>query len=164
MKLKNIILSPDILISLVLSITLYMFMPEFLENSFVKEVYNTGISVLAIIFSIYFAALAIIISTGDNNFIEYIQIKGFYKVIIGAFRTTLFIIFIALIYSFIIYSITVFQISNKMEKQSKYSFIIFVFLFLYALLATAWSSKDAIKYYEYRIKFLAAQKKDSKEH
>ena len=161
MKLKprEIIMSWDFLASLIIAgFSYFLFRPE-IKSDFAKDMYGIGISVLAIVFSVYFAALAIIISSGDNEFVEFLETRGYYSIIIGAFQFSLAVLFIALIYSVVAYTITAYNSSNQISSQPIVWFCLFMFLFPYGLFATANSSLDAIKYAEYRVKFLLSRKK-----
>lgn len=161
MKLKNIIVSRDFLGALCVAlIASAIFFPS-VKNEFAKDLYSVDISVLSIVFSVYFAALAIIISSGDNEFIHYLEKNGYYGVIVNSFKFSLLALFVALIYSCFIYTLTAFWVSNNLADQNTTYLFLFVFLFLYGLFATAISSLDAIKYSEYRVKFLLLRQSDA---
>jgi hypothetical protein len=154
MKPRNIFISWDFISASLIALVSYFLLQPSIHNDFAKDLYGIGISVLAIVFSVYFAALAIIISSGDNDFLEYLEKKGFYSVIISVFRFSLMTLFIALVYSIFVYTITSFWLSNQVKTQSIWYFCIFTFLFPYSLFATTNSSLDAINYSRYRVKFL----------
>jgi hypothetical protein len=72
-KIKDIIISPDFLISLFSCIIFYFLYPNLLLNSHVISLYNTGISAISIVFSIYFGGFAIVVSSTDNDFVDFLE-------------------------------------------------------------------------------------------
>jgi len=157
--MKRIVKSFDFILSFLITFLVYLIFPEWLNNEMLKDIYGIGISVLSIIFSVYFAALAIIISSGDDGFVMFLEEEGFYQKILFTFEFTLGSLFIALAYSIILYIVTVNWISLKIEAQPVLGFIFFILLFSYSLIATGLSALDAIKYAKYRSKYLKIEKK-----
>lgn len=144
--------------SLVIILVLCFISPDYYACNFVKDIYSIGINVLAIIFSIFFASLAIIISSGDNDFIKFIEEDGLYTLIVDSFKFSIMLLFIALLYSIVLYGVTANSIENLKLSQNKYLFFIFIFLFSYSLFAATESIFDSIKYAKYRIRFLMINK------
>lgn len=159
MNIRSILKSWDIWAALAITIIAWLVLPSAVKNDLVINLYNVGISVLAIVFSVYFAALAIIISSGDNDFIHFLEENGDYTIIISGFRFSLIILFLALLYSIFIYAATALWVSNGETAQNSFWFIVFVFASMYGLMATALSSLDAIKYASYRVRFIRASYK-----
>lgn len=157
--LRRIFYSWDIWLAILLAMACYYIYGPSVDNDFAKDMYNMGVSVLAIIFSVYFAALAIIISSGDNDFIEYLEARGHYSALIGAFRFSLMLLFCALLLSAIAFSWTSHSISQGGVSQTPFIFTFFVFLFSYSVFATVGSSMDTINYSEARITFLKIRKR-----
>jgi K+-sensing histidine kinase KdpD len=153
MKLKDLIYW-DLLLALVLAVLLGFILPDNIDNSFASTIYGVGISVLSIIFSVFFAALAIIISSGDNDFIHFLEENGDYSIIINSFRFSLILLFISLIVSIIMFVITSLWQSNNIATQPKIVLALFTFIFSYSLFVTANSSLDALKYAERRVIFI----------
>jgi len=163
---KNIVMSGDFIFSFFVSVIVYFVLPEKVPNEFSRDIYNVGITSLSIIFSVYFAALAIIISSGDNDFIDFFEQEGDYTKLIKNFRYALWLLLIALLSSISLYTTTSFLIYQKEVNQVKYLIVGFSFLSLYGLLATFMAANDAIKYALYRVKFIRSKqinqaKKDS---
>ena len=154
MKLKDILLSWDLLCALIIAGFIGIISPFWLPNEFVKDLYSIGISVLSIIFSVFFAALAIIMSSSDDEFVVFLEEEGDYTKIITSFEVSLGIIFVALIYSIIIYGISSYWFVNKHINQQYYWLSIFCFLFLYGLFAVANSAIDAMLFSKYRTNYL----------
>lgn len=154
MKVKYIFWSWDFIISIICSLITYVVLPYWINSTFAKDIYSVGISVLSIVFSVFFAALAIIMSSSDDDFVSYLEQKGHYTIIIESFQFSLAVLFIALIYAVGIYSFTSYWLSVDFKQQQNYWFIIFVFLFFYGMLAAASSTINAITYSKYRSKYL----------
>ncbi len=58
---------------IVLAIVSAIFLPSCVSNDLVAGYYSIGISVLSIVFSIYFAALAIIIASPPDDFVKFME-------------------------------------------------------------------------------------------
>lgn len=142
---RDIFAAPDFIIAVLLVIVLWKYMPTCITCAFSIGVYEIGISVLSIVFSLFLASSAIIVSSTDNDFILFIEVDTDKKKDLGAYSTlistsifTLCSLLIALIYSITVFILTSHALSiNETCMQSKWVFIIFVFLFTYSLLATA---------------------------
>ncbi|MFA5403896.1 MAG: hypothetical protein WC358_03070 [Ignavibacteria bacterium] len=159
MKIKKVIFSYDFIGSIIFAFLIYVFFPNQIDNLFIKDVYTIGISILSIVFSVFFAALAIIISSSDDEFVKFLINKNYYNSILLSFKITLFSLFFALSYSIILYIITSNLILLKFERQSLIFFIFFVLFFSYSLIATALSANDAIKYSKFRSEYLSTVSK-----
>jgi len=159
-RIRNILLAPDILVSLLISFLIWYLSPSKISNEFSRDIYSVGITVLSIVFSVYFAALAIMISSSDNEFVEFLEQEGDYTALIRNFRFSLNILLFALIYSIVLYTLTTIWFYNKKIEQSEYLFVFFVFVSTYGLLTTFTASNDAINYAIYRAKFLRLRKEE----
>jgi len=160
MKIKAIFISWDLILSVMIAVLFYLLLPNLIDIAFAKDLYGIGISVLSIVFSVYFAALAIIISSGDNEFVKFLEEdENLYSELIFTFKFSLIILFIALIYSILLYIQCSFKISQNIKLQSSVFLVIFTFLFFYGLFASLNATFDSIKYAKYRTKFLLLTKK-----
>lgn len=165
MKLSSIILSWDFVTAIVLTLATALILPVDLSIEFCKSFYGIGISVLSIVFSIFFAALAIIMASSDNDFIEFLEEEGDFSALINTFKVTLVMLFISLIYSIVLYVISDFCLSNPenlVKTQHKVFFLVFEFLFCYSMIATGLSVKDTIVFSNFRSRFLSMKKKEEK--
>lgn len=168
MTWKEIIISWDIFIALVLSVLSYFFFPDFVSMKFTIEVYGVGISVLSIIFSLFFAALAILMSSSDNDFIVFLEEENDYSDLLSSFKFTVMLLFLSLVYGLILYIGTYYYIIQKAKSYDQHIslLVIFIFLFSYSLLASIFSVNDSLKFSEFRARFLKSKKtkttKDSK--
>lgn len=156
MKISDVIFSWDLIISVLASALIYILFPVEVNNIFAKDLYGVGISVLSIIFSVYFAALAVIISSSEDEFVKFLKTKKFYDPLINIFKWTLGALFISLLYSLIVYLITSNYIYLNKENQSIWLFDLFIFLCMYSLISTGLSCKDALKYANYRSDYLSS--------
>jgi hypothetical protein len=161
--LKSFFLTWDIYVSLAVVVVLGFLIKDDISLSIVKEILTVSISVLAIVFSVFFAAMAVLITAGDNEFVRFLEEDGSFKQIAGIFRVTLLLLFIALLISIILFVIIVsFSGEDDVYIFPKWGLLVYSFLALYALLSAINSSLDAIKYAELRARFLAITKKNDK--
>lgn len=144
--------------ALPLSLIVAYVLPYCVSNEFAHDLYGIGISVLSIVFSVYFAALAIIISSSDDDFVRFLEEEGDYIAIISTFEFSLAALFVALFYSLIMYAFTSAWISYKFESQPYWWLGIFTFLFLYGLFAALNSTRDSITYAKFRTRYLNRNK------
>lgn len=158
MKIKDILLGWDFIASLLMSILLFIILPSQLENIKVISYYEIGITVLSIVFSIYFASLAIIIATPDNDFIKFLELDGAYTALISLFKFTLYSLFIGLVYSIFAFAITSY-FKDDGGTQCKLFLSLFSFVFFYGLFCTVNSTKHSITYSIFRTRYLKENKK-----
>lgn len=163
-KYKAVLVSWDIFASIALGLLTFFVLPEYLNIVFTKSFYSIGISVLSIIFSLFFAALAIIMSSSDNDFIQFLEEKNNFTGLLWTFKYTLALLFISLIYSIVFYTISEYLIENSKAnwEMHKLIFVIFEFLFCYSMLATFLAVLDTIQFSKFRAVFLSNRNKSSK--
>lgn len=163
MKLSNIILSWDFVGAIIITFITALIIPTYLPLQFCLSFYNIGITVLSIIFSIFFAALAIIMASSDNDFIEFLEVNNDFSALLDSFKITLIMLFISLLYSITLHVLTTYIIEeNPDNTQNKTLFLVFEFLFSYSLFATGLSVKDTIKFSHFRSKYLKGKNKSDK--
>jgi hypothetical protein len=153
-RIRRVIWSPDLILAALIALTTAILCPSVISISMAKDFYGVGISVLSIVFSIFFAALAIVMSAGDNEFITFLHKEGAYTEIVWNFRFAVMILFTSLIVTLAEYVYAGFRFSHKAEWHSKWFLVIFFFCFSYSLLAVCLAILDAIKYSSNRVKFL----------
>lgn len=158
--LRSIVLSWDFWIAIAAAVLAFVCMPGSVLNGFAKDIYGVGISVLSIVFSVYFAALAIIISSSDDDFVRYLESGGHYSRIVATFEWTLSWLFIALIYSIVVYMLTSLWANLSQMEQPKWMYVVFCLLFTYSLFAAFFATGDALKYAKYRARFVTSNKKE----
>lgn len=158
MTIKHVIFAWDFGLAVLGAIFIAAALPACLATGFAKDVYGVGISVLSILFAVYFAALAIIMASSDDEFVTFLDQQGDYTLLIATFRFSLLILFVALLMSLCFYAYTSFRLSGHFEHQHKWLMVVFGFVFLWGLFASFVSTRDAILYSKYRIRFLALRK------
>jgi hypothetical protein len=72
-QVQSLFFSPDFIASSLIAMVLFISAPEKIDLGYVKEIFGIAIAVLSIIFSVYFAALAVVITSGDNEFIRFLE-------------------------------------------------------------------------------------------
>ena len=153
-KIKSIILSYDTFISLITTMIAMVVLPKEISNELCVSIYGTAITILSIIFSIFFASLAVIMAFPDNEFIAFMEVPDkLFSRVLGYFKITLGALFIALIYTIVVYIITAF--ANEIQTFNNALFIVFVFLFTYSLFATAIAIDVTLKLTSRRANYLA---------
>ena len=159
MKISRVLVSWDFAFAVTLSGLTLLLCPSVVSSSMAKDFYSVGISVLSIVFAVFFAAFAIIMSAGDNEFVAFLHQDGEYAEIIWSFRATVLILFASLLLALGEYTYVGFRIAQKAEWHSKWFLVAFAGGFSYALMAVALSVFDAIKYSAARVQYLSARKK-----
>jgi len=151
-KFRSTFLTWDIWLAFGLSLLCLLIPNRLITPDFAQEILKTTNSILSVLFSVYFAALAILASSGDNEFVMFLQSEGYYKDILGNFKITLYLLFIALVISIML----LVWVSLLPESSTIINFLpeIYAFIFLYSVFATINSSSDAIIYAQLRGKFL----------
>jgi|ERR1035438_7853201 hypothetical protein len=153
-RIRRVIFSYDLILAALAALATAILCPSVISISMAKDFYGVGISVLSIVFSIFFAALAIVMSAGDNEFIAFLHREGAYTEIVWNFRFAVMVLFISLIVTLAEYVYVGFRFSHKAEWHSKWFLVLFFFCFSYSLLAVCLAILDAIKYSSNRVKFL----------
>lgn len=159
MKARDVVLSWDFWCALIVAISTYYLLPAAPKTDFAKDLYGVGINVLSIVFAVYFAALAIIMASPDDDFILFMEEHGDYSHLVASLRFTQWALFFALLMSLGLYGWTSSRLSAKVEAQHRGWLVLFVFLFFYALFSAAATVHDAIQYSKYRTKFLKINKR-----
>jgi hypothetical protein len=160
MKLRQIICSVDTGVAVLITVIVWYFIPKEIKYEFTTSFYNVGISVLSIVFSLFFAALAILMAAPEDEFIEYLEKKKHFTALLFSYKYTLVCLFLSLGYSIVMYAFSDYWVKHHVENSlhSRWYFLIFVFIFTYSLTATVLCIKDAIKFSQYRLEFLRIKK------
>ena len=105
--------------------------------------------------------MAIIMSSSDNDFIEFLEEKNTFTELLWSFKFTLFVLFLSLILSILLYSGTSYWIEtnhNETWLQDYRLLLLLQFCFLYGMIATWFSIIDTVKFSQFRSEFLKEQK------
>lgn len=160
MKTKDIFLSWDFIIPVLITFIIAIISPFNLKPEIFKDLFNVAITVSSIVFSVFFGGLATIISTSDNKFVKFIEEDNIFTDLIENFKFSLLIIFIGLIFAIFGYLIASLNLpfyffENFMIKYFNYTtLVIFSFLFLYGIFATFTSVLHAITFFKKRSEFM----------
>lgn len=150
----TMLLGLDVIAALVVLCVLFATLPTFVPVRLAKEFFGVSASVLSIVFSVFTAALAVIISSPDDKFVRWLESEGIYRDILFGFKFTLLSLFTALVSSIAAFSWTVFQIEAGVRAQHRAGLLIGAALLTYALVATLLSTLAAIRHARTRADFL----------
>ncbi len=156
---SRIVISWDFCGAIIIWLISYCFLPLKLKLSFTTTLYSIGVTTLAIVFSVYFAALAVIVSGSNDSFIRFLQKLEVYSDILNTFKVTLFSVFISLLFSIYSYFFSSRQISHGFTGEPKWRFTVFILLFAYSLFASFKAAQFSIRYAGYRGEFLEGKDK-----
>jgi hypothetical protein len=162
---KKVVLSFDFMFAIVIGVILWLILPVYIQANFVMDITSVSINILSIIFSLFFAALAIVISTSEDSFALFLEDEGIYTELVNTFKFSLYAIFLALLYAVLLYATTrYFSVMSESAKlltssydftlQNKAAFIVFITIFIYALFACLYTVNDTITYSLKRISYL----------
>jgi hypothetical protein len=158
-KFRSVFISWDMGLACIVLVSALLFLPNDLDVKLAKNLFEVIITVLTVIFSVFFAAMAILVTAGDNEFVRFLEEEGTYTRIMWTFKFTLLVLFVSLIVSLILFmSVLPYQEAAPPFVFPKYLMAAFAFMASYALFATAICSLDAIKYAEFRARFLKVTK------
>ena len=154
MTLREVIGGWDFRSALLGTAIVWFALPDWPSNTFASALYDMGISVLSIVFAVFFTALAVLIASGDDDFVSFLKELGIYSGIVATYRFTLVLLFVALMFSVLAFAWTAAIIDMDYTLQSKYVMVAFSFLFLYSLFAVIYSTHDALEYARRRIEYV----------
>lgn len=156
MKFKDIFSSWDFWLAIVFSLFASCLLPSEILNKTAASLFSIATSVLSIIFSIYFASLAIIIASPADDFVYFMEEDNLFSSLLSFFKFTLGLLFFGLIAAIIGYCSSTYIADLKGDKstQSEYIVCVYSFFFWYSLFASIISIGETIKYSRYRMKFL----------
>lgn len=154
-RIEKILISWDTFFSLLAMLIACLVTPNCLDNKFCYSIYEMAITILAIIFSIFFASLTVIMAFPDNEFISVIENdeKKLFTQLIGFFKDTLFALFISLLYTIILYVFSLYY--GDTASGNRILFISFIGIFIYSLVATIIAVNVTLSITTSRAKFLA---------
>lgn len=163
MTLKSILCSWDTGGAVVVAGTLAIALPSLVPNALCKDIYGIGITVLSIVFSVYLAAMALIMASSDDEFVVFLEARGYFRKLISYLRYSLWALFLALLAGLGLYTWTSFSMATAQQaagvlhstgSQAWWLLNSFVLLFAYSLFSAFSSILDSMKYAERRVEFL----------
>jgi len=155
MKLKYIFVSWDFITALFVFLFSFIVLPKEIFAEDAINIYQVGVTILSLIFSIYFASMAFILSSSDDEFVLFLEEKGHFTYLIESFSYTLKVVFIALMFS-LSFLIMNFFVMEKIVAPINSRFIVSLFLLIgsYSLFCVIGTTMDSIKFVKYRIEYL----------
>lgn len=158
-KLESLVKSWDFAGAIAIALAIFIWAPQWVSAAMMLPFYEIGISVLSITFAVYFAALATIITSGDDDFVRFVQDADAYDGIIWAFQATLGLLFAALLLSLGAFAVTSVQVHGDADAQQHVVLtILFALFFFWSLFATVASANDAIRWARHRSEFLSKRR------
>lgn len=161
-RLKSFFFSYDFAASLILGVVLYIYIPEYLRMNFMITYYNIIITTISIIFSLMFASCSILMSSSDDEFINFLNEKGDFDNLLWTFRITLVALFVSLLYALIVFVGSSYLVETAVEgqkwEQHKIFFVTLTIITVYGLIATYLSVIDTLHFSQFRSKFLKQKK------
>lgn len=153
---KDVFTSLDMIAAIIVGIfSCYLLPPnDIIPGPMLKDIYSIAINVLAILFSMFFAALTIIVSINDSDFVSFLEEDYLLSDILRCFKFSLGITFIVLFITILLYIWTVFNSSNKYWGQYSGQFSLFLWAFSYSTFAMLLTAKDAIRLFYSRVKYV----------
>ena len=119
-----------------------------------KGIFEISVTVLSIVFSVFFAGLTVLITAGDNEFVRFLEEDGAYREIIWTFKFTLLLLFLALLFAIVLF-VSVLPLDDLHQYIfPRWLLLLFSFITIYSLFTAFNSSLDTIKYAEYRARFI----------
>jgi len=146
-NLRATICSWDIVLAVAVLLCALVLIPHRVSGSVAIEVYQLCVNVLAIVFSVYFAALAIVIASPDDDFVRFLEEKGDFTRIVWSLQFCLKLLFAALATSLILFVRMVVS-GGREEAVGEFGWLLAAQcgLTAYALLATHLSARDCITF------------------
>lgn len=165
-RIRSILVGWDFWVAFLTALLTYYVLPDYINMKFSLSFYNVAMTILSIIFSLFFTAMAIIMSSSDNDFIEFLEKRKTFTELLWSFKFTLLILFASLIFSIFMYSGTSYWLETYEENkavwlQNKVFVISLEFLFIYGMLATWLCIMDTVKFSKYRSQYLSQRNREN---
>ena len=128
LKKLRMVLTWDLGLALMAGLVVLIMSPQSVPNTFAKDIYGLGASVLSIVFAVFFAALATVMASAHDDFLDLLEAKGSLERVIFAFRFTLLLLFVGLVLSVVLYALTAWWTIDNAPPQSRWLPVSFVFL------------------------------------
>lgn len=158
MKSEDVFLCWDFILAVFITIIFNLFMAKYIKLELIKDIVSIIISTLSIIFSLFFAGVSIILTSNDDDFINFLEEENIYSDIVSTFKFTLLVTFISLVIYIIIYFIIILIIYGIYDNLHKNLMFVPCFIFFYSIFSVFNSVLDAINYAEKRITYIKLNK------
>ena len=146
----------DLLISLLIGAECLQALPNRLSVAFLKDFYYAGLSILALVFSVVFAAITLLSSIGDNDFLLFLEEEdAALSKLLASFGITLTALFVSLAISIGCYGIAAYRSAGSMKDMPCWQFACYCVALSYSLLSACLVGNDVIRFARLRARFLA---------
>lgn len=144
----------DFILAIAVGAAVFKIAPWRLPTSFLGEMYSGGIAVLAVVFSVVFAAITLLASIGDDAFLHFLEEDGALTTLLNSFTTTLNILFGALVLSIIEFGFAEYALAKGWVDQLLWGFVVYCFALSYALVSSRLVGNDIIRFAKLRAAFI----------
>ncbi len=153
-NLKSIVWSADFGVAAVAAVGFCIALTDTVAAATAVEIYQLAVSVLSIVFAVYFAALAIIVAAPDDDFVRFLEEEGDFTRLVWAQRYCLRALFVALTLSIGLYVRLVIAAGpDRQGVEPSWLLTLQMFVSAYALLATLLSAGDCINFAQRRAEY-----------
>lgn len=159
----RVLLAWDLILSGAAAIVLWVALPAEVANAFAKDIYELAATVLAVVFSVFVAALAIVMSAGDRGFAKFVAEEGSLEVIVFGFKWTLGLLFAGLLAAVFLYGVTSWWATNEVDSQPRWILAALSFLLLYGISATLSVAFAAVRHSQLHVAYLRLAEKNREE-
>jgi len=152
--LRVYVVSPDACAAVAALLVTALLLPAQVKIGFSAVVFSASLSAFAILFAVFFAALATIASAGDDEFTKFLDLSGHLADILSAFKVALCALFLSLVYALIMFTMVELLASSGVTTISKWWVTAFSPLASYSLFASYLASRDTIEHARLRAAYL----------
>ena len=129
------------------------------DLSFATDIYALGTSVLAIVFSVFIAAFAIIMSSGSDDFVRFLHEEGVFSSLLAGFKVALGVLFSALVLFVFLFGFSSWMTMVGETHQHSAWLLLGIFVLCWALFSTASAARAAVAYSEFRARFVKVSRR-----
>ena len=84
--LKRLLTSWDLIAAVLCTVAAGSLFSGSIPESIARDIYGVGITVLSIVFSVFFAAVALVMTASDDDFVLFLEEEGYYSVLLWCFQ------------------------------------------------------------------------------
>lgn len=156
MKLRSVLLSWDTASAVVASIALFFLCPKTLPARIASNILSLSVQVLSILFSLFFAAFAVIAASTADKFIQFLEKDNGYSWLLWSLKISVGSLFLALAVSLISFFLVELHQGNSGNplSLSRLYIIIPSAFFAYSLVAAFQCFLDSLKFSKRRVEHL----------
>jgi len=147
--LWGLVASWDFLVAVIVVLLCAWVLPSRLPSCTAEAIALASVSMLSIIFSVFFAGLAVLLSSSDS-FVLFLEEEGDYSHLLTIYQLTLASLFLALVVSLALFVLC--QFSSQYIRSVWFS--LYLGIVFYSLFATMGSVQDSIRFARSRAEYL----------